>query len=297
MLIVGTTHTDFLRSTSPLAEAILLDHRLSPRSLIYVAGSEAKKRRRSSGSDTRTLLGSTPCWQTQIISRADRGRAMIRFGYHACRAVVAGFCGSLRPPKLLDASQKPSQCIPIRMAWRLRSQRAPAHVDSDLCGVIINRSRPASDEHDDMNPTSHSGESSIEAARDKIGRHLFETAIVISVSAPAEAHGNAMQTLRELAGTFGAFSAGFDLWCTVLIFRPVSSQRCHFVATANSTAVQAFDIRCAPSARHGPGASAGATTWPVLLTTSDTVCERETAFGTLEHGESWRVSEPMHTRR
>ena len=76
-----------------------------------------------------------------------------------------------------------------------------------LCGVIINRSRPSNDEHDDMSPTQHNRETSLEAAKDKIGRHLFEATIHIEIAAPPQSDQIAKRILRELIGAFGAFSS------------------------------------------------------------------------------------------
>ena len=60
---------------------------------------------------------------------------------------------------------------------------------------------------DDMNPVRHQGESSTEAAKDKVGRHLFEATICMTVSGPAGGDATAKRMLREIAGAFGAFSS------------------------------------------------------------------------------------------
>ena len=69
--------------------------------------------------------------------------------------------------------------------------------------VIVNRRRPSHDEHDDMSPLQHHCETSLEAAKDQIGRHLFEGTVHIEIAAPPQSEHIAKRILRELIGAFG----------------------------------------------------------------------------------------------
>ncbi len=59
----------------------------------------------------------------------------------------------------------------------------------------------------DMSPIAHHGESPLEAAMDKCGKHLFETHLRLSVSGPASAEALARAYLREMSGSFGVFGS------------------------------------------------------------------------------------------
>lgn len=52
----------------------------------------------------------------------------------------------------------------------------------------------------------HDREERLQAASDKLGRHLFDVCIRISVLAPPEKEREAMQKIQEVAGSFGQFS-------------------------------------------------------------------------------------------
>lgn len=52
---------------------------------------------------------------------------------------------------------------------------------------------------------AHDREEDLQAAADKLGRPLFETRIVLSISGPREGASKANQKLREMAGSFGQF--------------------------------------------------------------------------------------------
>lgn len=75
-----------------------------------------------------------------------------------------------------------------------------------LCGVLCLRGSVGHDEHDEMK-IGHSGEDSIEASKDKLGRHLFSASLNITVAALAANDRVARMKLRELAGAFGVFSS------------------------------------------------------------------------------------------
>ena len=52
----------------------------------------------------------------------------------------------------------------------------------------------------------HEREDDLQAASDKIGGHLFETHIRLSVAASADRHHEAVNRIRQMAGAFGAFT-------------------------------------------------------------------------------------------
>ncbi len=53
---------------------------------------------------------------------------------------------------------------------------------------------------------THEREADLQAASDKLGGHLFETRIRLSVTAPAECEQQARERLQSLVGAFGAFT-------------------------------------------------------------------------------------------
>lgn len=73
--------------------------------------------------------------------------------------------------------------------------------------MFVSRGHHNSDEHDDMSPAQHSRETTLEAAKDKIGRHLLEATIRIDVATPPDSKEIAERVIRELVGAFGAFSS------------------------------------------------------------------------------------------
>jgi len=54
---------------------------------------------------------------------------------------------------------------------------------------------------------SHDREDDVQAASDKVGHHLFDVQVRLTVSAPAEAEDRALKTLRAMAGAFGPFTS------------------------------------------------------------------------------------------
>ncbi|MCA9048389.1 MAG: type IV secretory system conjugative DNA transfer family protein [Planctomycetaceae bacterium] len=97
---------------------------------------------------------------------------------------------------------------PLMRQLFLQSATSPwasVRVAAGIMGAILGREFPMTDDRDGMNPVTHFGESLVEAAKDKCGRNLFETRLVITVSAPPTAKQAALNTLRRIEATFDAF--------------------------------------------------------------------------------------------
>lgn len=76
-----------------------------------------------------------------------------------------------------------------------------------ILGLLARQSRHQQRTILDMSASRlHDREEDLQAASAKIGGHLFETHIVLTAHAPADAAGIAEDRLRQLAGAFGAFT-------------------------------------------------------------------------------------------
>ena len=76
-----------------------------------------------------------------------------------------------------------------------------------LLGLIaLTSAEPPRTPLDTSTSRVHEREDDLQAASDKIGGHLFETHIRLSVSAPTDRHHEANSRIRQMAGAFGAFT-------------------------------------------------------------------------------------------
>ncbi len=76
-----------------------------------------------------------------------------------------------------------------------------------LLGLIaLTSAEPPRTPLDTSTSRVHEREDDLQAASDKIGGHLFETHIRLSVAAPANRHREANSRIRQMAGAFGAFT-------------------------------------------------------------------------------------------
>lgn len=146
-----------------------------------------------------TLLAALPAGQSGQL------RASIRVEVKPCRAMRQRQAQRIIQRLANPFFRNHPVCSDLYASWATSSSRVLRWF-SLLCGVIVNRSRPSSDEHDDMSPTQHSRETTLEAAKDKVGRHLFEATIRIEIAAPQQSEQIAKRIIRELIGAFGAFS-------------------------------------------------------------------------------------------
>ncbi|MCA9051963.1 MAG: hypothetical protein KDA89_24665, partial [Planctomycetaceae bacterium] len=85
------------------------------------------------------------------------------------------------------------------------SEFSPVRIAAVAAGSLVTRQLPSPGDNERLSPVAHLGESLTDAAKDKCGRNLFETRIVITVSAPPKAERSALQMLRQIERTFDAF--------------------------------------------------------------------------------------------
>ncbi len=76
-----------------------------------------------------------------------------------------------------------------------------------VLGLIARRSEePTRTSLETSTSRQHEREDDLQAASEKIGGHLFESHIRLTVSAPSERHREAIDRIRQMAGAFGAFT-------------------------------------------------------------------------------------------
>lgn len=89
-----------------------------------------------------------------------------------------------------------SRSMPLRLlGWLLSRAATENHASPPVTALTTSASRV------------HEREDDLQAAGDKLGKHLFEAQIRLIATGPADADAEARQTLREMAGAFGLFSA------------------------------------------------------------------------------------------
>jgi hypothetical protein len=91
--------------------------------------------------------------------------------------------------------------------YAAHATRGPGRLPAWILGVLARQSpHPSRTELDTSGSRLHDREQHLQAASGKIGGHLFEARIILTVHAPAEAQQLAEDRVRQLAGAFGAFT-------------------------------------------------------------------------------------------